>query len=76
MSSLVSAVPVRGGKFGGRFSKNAVIPSMKSVRCIESCMSFSAFSLVSTSCRWASAYNCCFITANDVGEQLRAISSA
>ena len=36
-----------GGKLGVRFSKNAVMPSMTSGRNIDSCISFSAWSLAS-----------------------------
>ena len=43
-----SQARLSGGKLGCRFSKKAVMPSMKSGRSIDSCMSFSARALVST----------------------------
>src|SRR6185312_14795613 len=64
------------GKFGVRFSKNAVMPSMKSGRCMDSPISFSACSLASNTSRMVSAYTCCLITARELGAQLAAMSSA
>src|SRR4029078_1915517 len=37
--------PWAGGKLGCRFSKKLLMPSMKSGRCMDSCISFSASSL-------------------------------
>jgi len=54
----------------------AVMPSMKSGRCIDSCISFSARSLASKTSRMVSAYTCCLITARELGAQLAAMSSA
>src|SRR5258707_14911326 len=65
-----------GGKFGGRFSKKAVMPSMKSGRSIDSCISFSATALASNTSRMVSAYTCCLITARELGAQFAAMSSA
>ena len=65
-----------GGKLGCLFSKNAVMPSMKSGRNIDSCISFSARSLASKTSRIASPYTCCLITASELGAQLAAMSSA
>ena len=65
-----------GGKFGVRFSKNAVMPSMKSGRCMDSPISFSAWSLASNTSRMVSAYTCCLITASELGAQFVAMSSA
>ena len=52
------------------------MPSMKSGRSIDSCMSFSASALASKTSRSASSYTCRLITAIELGAQLRAMSSA
>ncbi len=67
---------LNGGKLGGRFSKKLVMPSMKSGRSIDSCISFSASALASKTSRIVSAYTCCLITASELGAQLVAMSSA
>src|SRR5581483_1572486 len=67
---------LNGGKFGGRFSKKLVMPSMKSGRSIDSCISFSATALASNTSRMVSAYTCCLITARELGAQFSAMSSA
>src|SRR3954467_3214984 len=73
---VLSEVFQRSGKFGGRFSKKLVMPSMKSGRSIDSCISFSATSLASNTSRMVSAYTCCLITARELGAQFAAMSSA
>src|ERR1700739_3271539 len=56
-----------GAGCGGRFSKKLVMPSMKSGRSIDSCISFSATALASNTSRMVSAYTCCLITAREFG---------
>src|SRR6202011_315132 len=73
---VVSLQSLKAGKWGGRFSKKLVMPSMKSGRSIDSCISFSATALASNTSRMVSAYTCCLIIAREFGAQFAAMSSA
>ena len=73
---IVSAPAQQGREVRRALLEEAVMPSMKSGRSSDSCISFSARLLASTTSRIASPYACALMTASELGAQLRAMSSA